>query len=160
MSKSTGAVILPSAARLSPWGDDGWRFAGAIQVVEDGPDFLHAEWPVLDGEEGRPVSRFASLVLRDHAVERAADIAVMVIALLQLEDWRSLERWWHGTEVREELHQELRDITAQHAGTFKLAIVETRAGAIAADLIEELSRLGFESTIFAAVSWPRMTDLV
>lgn len=46
MSKSTVAVILTSPARLGPWGDEGWRFTGAMQLVSDGPDWLHAQWKV------------------------------------------------------------------------------------------------------------------
>ena len=77
MTKSTAAVIMVSVAKLPPWGDVGWRFSGAMQLVHDGPDWLYAQWPVLDGAEHHRPDRFATLVLREDVGQRAADIAVM-----------------------------------------------------------------------------------
>ena len=71
MTKSTAAVIMVSVAKLPPWGDDGWRFSGAMQLVHDGPDWLYAQWPVLDGAEHHGSDRFATLVLRENARQRA-----------------------------------------------------------------------------------------
>lgn len=150
MSKSTSAVILPSVASLGPWGDQGWRFSGAMQVVEDGPDFLYAQWPTLDGDEHHGVARFASLTLRDEPSDRAGDIAVMTFALLQVHGWNQLHGWWDGIERRDDLRKVMQEIARSHAGLFKLAVVETRAGAIRPAVIESLRALGFESTLFTS----------
>lgn len=148
MSKSTGAVIMPSAAKLGPWGDPGWRFSGAMQLVEKGPDFLYAQWPLLDGAEHHGVAQYASMVLRDEAPDRAADIAVMAFALLQVEEWDDLHPWWGDVDDRAGQQAILETIAARHAGSFKLAVVEMHGGAVGADVLDHLRELGFETTVF------------
>lgn len=150
MSKSTAAVIMVSAAKLPPWGDDGWRIFGAMQLVHDGPDWLYAQWPVLDGAEHRGSDRFAKLVLRDNPSERAADIAVMVFALLQIPEWQGLAPWWGPLTDREALADVLEGVAKLYAGDFKLAVIQTASG-VARDVLEALRTLGFEVVEFAQV---------
>ena len=151
MSKSTAAVILVSPAHLAPWGDEGWRFSGAMQLVPDGPDWLYAQWPVLDGQPHHGVARFASLVLRDQPTKRAADIAVMALALLQVEEWSRLHSWWESTETRTHMQPLLEKIALQYAGEFKLAVVDTGRRNFNVEIVNELERLGFAVVTFAPV---------
>lgn len=152
MSKSTTAVILTSNARLHPWGDDGWRFSGAMQLVHDGPDWLHAQWPTLDGgSTPQPAAEFASLTLRESSPARAADIAVMAFALLGVDEWPLLHPWWDDRNDRDKLLYVLEAIAKQYAGEFKLAVVETRLGSVPDVVVEELRALGFQVGRFGPI---------
>lgn len=150
MTKSTVAVILVSVASLPPWGDDGWRFAGAMQLVHDGPDWLYAQWPSLDGQEqneGR--DRYASLVLRDQADQRAADIAAMSLALAKVPEWPTLSAWWDPNCDRNSQTRSLREVAQKYAGQYKLAVVQTALG-VEADVLRALQDLGFQVVEFTA----------
>jgi hypothetical protein len=149
MSKYTAAVILVSPARLHPWGDDGWRFSGAMQVVHDGPDWLYAQWPVLDGEEHHGSEQYATLVLRDGATEIAEDIVAMAFALLQVPQWKQLMSWWGSPAERKRLTQTLREIAGTYAGQYKLAVVQT-SSKFEDEVFPGLRALGFEVVHFAA----------
>lgn len=154
LSKFTAAVILPSPATLAPWGDDGWRFAGAMQLVADGPDWLYAQWPSLDGTQssaaGGEPARFASLVLRDLPPERAEDIAVMAFALLGVDGWRDLEHWWGVPADRKRHRDHLVEIAGQYAGQYKLAVMVTADSGVAPAMLDYLEDLGFGTKIFTA----------
>jgi hypothetical protein len=154
LSKFTAAVILPSPATLAPWGDDGWRFAGAMQLVADGPDWLYAQWPSLDGTEsgaadGEP-ARFASLVLRELPPERAEDIAVMAFALLGVDGWRDLEHWWGDPADRKRHRDQLVAIAGQYAAQYKLAVMVTADTGVAPAVLDYLEDLGFRTELFTA----------
>lgn len=149
VSKSTGAVILTSPTHVGPWGDDAWRFTGAMQLVIDGPDWLHADWTVPGPTDSAGTHRLAAMVLRDAIEERAADIAVMALALLDVAGWRSLESWWGETQHRDALEPQLGELLNTHHGKLKLAFVETASGALPAPLAAELRRLGFVVMAFA-----------
>lgn len=148
MTKSTGAVILTSPARLAPWGDDAWRFTGAMQLVLDGPDWLHAGWTTPGEAEGHKVPDLAMMVLRDAPQERAADIAVMTLSLLDVAGWRELEPWWRQPEDRSSLTPRLHALLETSQGELKLAVIETEEGALPIALLEELRRLGIEVEAF------------
>ncbi len=150
MSKSTAAVIMVSAAKLSPWGDEGWRFSGAMQLVHDGPDWLYAQWPVLDGAEHHGSDRFATLVLHEDVGLRAADIAVMTFALLQVPEWPQLMPWWEPSADREALMEVLHGVARQHAQAYKLAVVQT-GSIVRPELIAALAAFGFDIVAFAPV---------
>lgn len=147
MSKHTTAVIMPSLARLGPWGDDRWRFAGAIQYVSKGPDFLWAEGPDLDGDERRAESRFGSMVVRDNPADKAADIAVMAFAVLQVEEWRQLHPWWESADDRKSVRPVLDGLVERYRGHFKLAVLQAGEGLEDA-VLKELAALGFELCTF------------
>lgn len=144
MSKSTVAVVLTSPARLAPWGDDAWRFTGAMQIVADGPDWLHSRWTVPGLDSPEDPTTFDSMILRDIPSERAADIAVMALALLQVPGWNSLESWWTNTEGRGALHAQLAQVAATVTNEFKLAVVETEKGAVPDSVVDALVQFGFE----------------
>jgi hypothetical protein len=148
MSKFTTAVIMPSPARLAPWGDDRWQFAGAIQYVSKGPDFLWAQSPSLNGVEDRAVHQFASMTVRDNPVDKAADIAVMVFALLQIDEWPLLHPWWSGVDSRKAMLDVLDNIAGQYRDRFKLAVVNTSEDGLGDDVLEELRGLGFVVRVF------------
>jgi hypothetical protein len=150
MTASTSAVIMASAARLGPWGDDSWRFAGAMQLVSDGPDWLHAHWPLPDEEERQGGARFATMTLRDAPAQRAADIAVMAFALLRVEEWRLLHPWWDDATDRTTVDHVLDRVANQYTGQFKLAVVQTETSGVAAEVMDELRLLGFEVVAFTA----------
>jgi hypothetical protein len=146
MTKSTGAVILTSPARLAPWGDDGWRFSGAMQLVQDGPDWLHAEWTVPGGPDDAATSPYGSMVLRDASRERASDVAVMTLALLRVPGWEAFAAWWADIEQRSALQPALEKMLAAAKGEMKLAIMETVPGAVDDRVEAALTGLGFEVT--------------
>lgn len=146
MTKSTGAVILTSPARLAPWGDDAWRFTGAMQLVQDGPDWLHAEWTVPGVPDDAAASPYGSMVLRDEARERGSDIAVMALALLRVPGWDAFAVWWADVEQRTALQPELERVLAAAKGGMKLAIMETVPGAVDDRVGVALTGLGFEVT--------------
>jgi hypothetical protein len=148
MSKSTAAVIMVSPAQLPPWGDEGWRFAGAMQVVQAGPDWLYAQWPVLDGEERHGPDRFASMTLCESAEARAASIAVMAFALLQVPEWRLLIPWWDASSDPDASADVLQGLLEKYAGVFKLAVVQTGCG-VGCDVLDALRSYGFEVVVFA-----------
>lgn len=150
MTKSTAAVIMISVAKLPPWGDDGWRFAGVMQLVHDGPDWLYAQWPVLDGEEHHGSERFATLVLREDAHHRAEDIAVMAFALLQVPEWQRLMPWWEPSTNRESLAKILQSVLTKYAGLYKFAIMQT-SSSLGPDLLNALRALGFDVVEFVQV---------
>lgn len=152
MSKSTTAVILPSPAMLGPWGDDQWRFAGAIQYVSKGPDFLWAQSPRLDGGDDRASEPFASMTVRESPRDKAADIAVMVFALLQVEEWSLLHPWWHDATSRDGIRYVLDDIVERYRDRFKLAVMETADGGLGISVLEELQELGFRVETFTPSS--------
>lgn len=149
MSKYTRAVIMPSPARLGPWGDDAWQFAGAIQYVSKGPDFLYAGVPSLDGS-AEPISppRFASMVVRDKPTEKAEDIAVMAYAVLEVNEWQLLHPWWGKATERVHLRHVLENVSNQYRGDFKLAVVDTSEGGLGEAVHEALRALGFEVVSF------------
>lgn len=147
MSKHTTAVIMPSPARLGPWGDDRWRFAGAIQYVSKGPDFLWAKGSDLDGDERGAESRFGSMTVRDNPADKAADIAVMVFAVLQVEEWRQLHPWWENADDRSSVRPVLDDLVDRYRGHFKLAVVQADEGLEDA-VLKELATLGFDVRTF------------
>jgi hypothetical protein len=147
MSKYTTAVIMPSEARIGPWGDDRWRFAGAIQYVSKGPDFLWAQSASLGVDEPSK-QPFASMTVRNNPADKAADIAVMVFALLQVDEWSLLHPWWDNVEGRGALRHVLEGLVEQYRGMFKLAVVETEPGGIGEPVLKELAELGFEIRTF------------
>ena len=151
MSKATAAVILTSAAEQAPWGDDAWRFSGAMQLVADGPDWLHCQWTLPGTRDDRLVAtRFASMVLRDEARDRAADIAVLAFALLQVPTWVTLQDWWEDEPARRRLGPALHELAATHAGRFKLAVVQTMPEGVPASVLEALTDLGFDVVVFTS----------
>lgn len=155
MSKSTTAVLLVSPASSSPWGDDDWRFTGAMQLVQDGPDFLHAQWTTPGVDLAAPSDRRVSMVLRDEPHERAQDIAVMALLLLGVDDGEALDGWWDGIETRPALQKELAALLAPHAGNVKLAVVETATGSVDEALRKALEKLGLIVRPFAEVERSR-----
>lgn len=150
MTKSTGAVILTSPARLAPWGDDGWRFTGAMQLVQDGPDWLHAGWTIPGAPDDATASAYVSMALRDEARERASDVAVMALALLRVPGWDAFAPWWANIEQRTALQPELETVLAAVKGELKLAIMETVPGAVDDQVEAALIRLGFEVAKYTA----------
>jgi hypothetical protein len=148
MSKSTAAAILVSPARVGPWGDPTWRFSGAMQVVYDGPDWLYARWPVLNGEPDHDEVRFASMVLQDPPSQRADDIAVMALALAQAPDWQDLRGWWGPVEGRAALQPRLMEFLTDRAADLKLAVVDTWEGGFDPAVMEKLDERGFEVVHF------------
>lgn len=152
MSKSTAAAILVSPSRVGPWGDPTWRFSGAMQVIYDGPDWLYAQWPVLDGEPHHGVAQFASMELQDPAPQRADDIAVMALALSQIPGWQSLSAWWGPSEGRTAMRPRLIELLGEHAVDLKLAVVDTWRTGFDAKVIEELGKRGFEVVHFASTN--------
>ena len=149
MSKSTVAVILTSPARLAPWGDDAWRFTGAMQVVADGPDWLHAQWTVPGEASDAETSRFVSMVLRDEPADRAEDIAVMALALSGIPEWRSFDQWWFDVNERPALRAKLDQVLRDYSSQLKLAIIETSPRHVLNGVSEALVALGFEVVRFA-----------
>lgn len=151
MTKSTAAVIMTSPSTLAPWGDDGWRFASAMQLVADGPDWLYAEWPTSAPTD--PQAHGFSLTLRDAPRERAEDIAAMAFTLLHVEGYEALSPWWTGdNEARKRARDSLERICTRESGQFKMAIVETTPDGVAAATLEELGHLGFGVIRFAPIS--------
>jgi hypothetical protein len=121
-----------------------------MQLVQDGPDWLYAQWPVLDGSERHGSDRFATLVLREGVDQRAADIAVMAYALLQVPEWRLLMEWWDPAADREALAPVLHEIARQYEGVFKLAVIQVASG-IGPGVLDALRGLGFNVVEFAPV---------
>lgn len=150
MSKSTAAVFLISPASLGPWGDDAWRFSASIQLVNDGPDWLYAQWPNTEGRDdaSAEAGRFASLVLRDGVRQRAEDIVVMAFVLMQVDGWQALTSWWDRDADRRDQSAALARLRAEHEGRFKIAVVRIISEAVEHALLEELRSAGFEVVLF------------
>lgn len=144
---------MVSVAKLPPWGDDGWRFSGVMQLVRNGPDWLYAQWPVLDGEAHHGSDRFATMVLRDDNDGRAADIAVMAFALLQVPQWHGLIPWWDPSADRAAMKPRLMEVAETYAGLNKLAVVQTASG-VTPEVLEALRGFHFEVVEFAPVAAP------
>lgn len=51
------------------------------------------------------------------------------------------------------LRRSMNETARRFAGSFKLAIVETKLGDIGTDVIKELRALGFEGTAFTPQRW-------
>ncbi|CAB4954942.1 unannotated protein [freshwater metagenome] len=148
MSKSTASVILISQASLPPWGDDGWRFSAAIQLVSDGPDWLWSDWLRTDEDpSARSVER-TGLVLRESAQDRAEDIAAMCFTLLNLEDADSLRPWWGEREARKLHRPALEAVARAQAGTYKLAVIEVASPTIPDATFARLRELGLGTVRF------------
>jgi hypothetical protein len=126
-----------------------------MQVVYDGPDWLYAQWPTLDGEPDHGVAQFASMVLQESPSRRADDIAMMALALAQFPDWHALQEWWGPTGGRGALRPLLMDLLREHAGDLKLAVVDTWDGGFDREVIEQLGDRGFEVVHFT----PNGSDL-
>lgn len=151
MSKRTTAIMFPSPRHMHPWGEDGWRPCGIIQLVQDGPDFL---WSGAAQAGAAPSSAaLTGMVLRDTADERAADLAVMAFGMLDLPGWEDLARWWEGTDERPALLPRLQELGREHGGEFKLGVVrlEPDGSAELSDLLDALAQFGLTVEEFARV---------
>jgi hypothetical protein len=151
VSKSTAAVFMISQAKLGPWGDDAWRFSAAIQLVNDGPDWLYAQWPNTEGLDDASVNvgQFASIVLRDDVKGRADDIAAMAFALMQVDGWEALVPWWDRDADRHDHSLALARLQAENQGRYKIAVVQLVSDAVEPAMLNELRRAGFEVVTFA-----------
>jgi hypothetical protein len=144
---STTALILPSPTVLAPWGDPGWRVGGCIQYVSEGPDFLWADVGVPDRPEGEQPGR-AMMSVREAPADAAADIAVMVLAVMDVPNWeKSLDGWWKDESARPRLTSGLTKLLEEVRDDFKLAIVHTpegRSTGLSTETLRELEGLGFK----------------
>lgn len=125
-----------------------------MQCVLDGPDFLWAAAPTFEADDrAEDIPRWAGLTLRDTPKERAADIAVMAFALLNVREWPLLHPWWSDRlESRTQIHYVLERITTKYRGQFKLAVIQTAERGLDEAVLKELEALGFKVVRFAPVN--------
>lgn len=152
MSKKTVAALMPSPARLAPWGDPGWLPAGLIHYVADGPDFLCADAPRLAQASDEMRRRLMAMEVREDPAACAADIAVMSLAILDVAGWRTLSGWWGDLETRALLVEPLEALLEANRGLFKIGAIRFTDHAEERDRIaaiaDQLAVLGFGVALF------------